>query len=307
MNARSCQLCGKPLSRLRVGSDGDFCSREHRNQHRLRAGMDRLEEANKVTSLMRRRENPRHISAARLMCNSALEHRGFLEPKQLATKTDIAAFAPVLPGPAAPRVSSAGDQYKPPRASRMPGTCLSRRADTSRMRIDARGALPVVPPRRQKLLAKISQAPLVSLRCQTPAPSAVPRDYGMLRRGQTRVHLGDASLAPGALQPRPALALDHQTHPRSIKSYALEGNALRVSIGMGFRVAPVNWRAFRSQPPAPATLVWPRTPRGVPRKSQDSTTANRNLEIQIPKFRARLPEVANRTRRAQFVFVFPAS
>ena len=78
MNVRSCQLCGKPLSRLRVGGDGDFCSREHRNQHRLAPRMDRLEEANKVTSLMRRRENPRHISAARLMCNSALERRGFL-------------------------------------------------------------------------------------------------------------------------------------------------------------------------------------------------------------------------------------
>ena len=105
MNARSCQLCGKPLSRLRVGGDGDFCSREHRNQHRLRRGMDRLEEANKVTSLMRRRENPRHISAARLMCNSALEHRAFLEPKQLVLKTGIAAFSPRLSGPAAPRRS----------------------------------------------------------------------------------------------------------------------------------------------------------------------------------------------------------
>src|ERR1035441_7128988 len=71
MSAKACLLCGKPLGRLRVGGDGEFCSREHRNQHRLRRGMDRLEEANKVTSLIRRRENPRHILAARLMCNSA--------------------------------------------------------------------------------------------------------------------------------------------------------------------------------------------------------------------------------------------
>src|SRR5450631_4075945 len=129
MNARTCQLCGKPLSRLRVGGDGDFCSREHRNQHRLRAGMDRLEEASKVTTLMRRRENPRQISAARLMCNSALERRGFFEPKTTAPKTDIAAFAPVLPGPAAPRVASGADRYVPPRASRLQGSDASRRAD----------------------------------------------------------------------------------------------------------------------------------------------------------------------------------
>src|ERR1017187_10362868 len=122
MNARSCQLCGKPLSRLRVGGDGDFCSREHRNQHRLRRGMDRLEEANKVTSLMRRRENPRQISASQLMCNSAQERRGFFEPRQSALRTDIAGYAPVLPGPAEPRVASGTDRYLPPRASRLPGT-----------------------------------------------------------------------------------------------------------------------------------------------------------------------------------------
>ena len=102
MNARTCQLCGKPLSRLRVGGDGDFCSREHRTQHRLRLGMDRLEEANKVTSLMRRRENPRHISAARLMCNSAQERRGFFEPKQAAPQDRHFRF---YPGPARSRRS----------------------------------------------------------------------------------------------------------------------------------------------------------------------------------------------------------
>jgi hypothetical protein len=143
---------------------------------------------------------------------------------------------------------------------------------------------------------------LVSLRCDTPAPTAVRRDYGMLRRGRIRVHLGNGSLAPGALQPRRAPALDYQTHPRSIRSFALEGNALRVSIGMGFRIAAVNWRSFLSRPPAPASLVWPRTPHRVPQGCQDFNATNRNLEIEIPKFRPRLPAVADRTRPAQFVF-----
>src|ERR1019366_503021 len=147
-----------------------------------------------------------------------------------------------------------------------------------------------------------TRAPMVSLRCDTPAPSPVRRDYGMLRRGRIRVDLGNGSLAPGALQPRRVLALEYQTHPRSIKSYALEGNALRVSIGMGFRVPGVNWRSFLSRPPAPAGLVWPRTPRRVPRGSQDFTATNRNLEIEIPKFGTRLPAVAARTRPAQFVY-----
>src|SRR5262249_13023869 len=81
MNARACQLCGKPLSRLRVGSDGDFCSKEHRNQFRLRAGIDRLNEVNKVASLMRRRESARQIALSSLAANAAQEPRGFLESR----------------------------------------------------------------------------------------------------------------------------------------------------------------------------------------------------------------------------------
>ncbi len=64
MSARTCLLCGKPLSRIWVGAGDDFCSREHGNQYRLKRGMDRLTEANKISSLMRRRENPRPIASA---------------------------------------------------------------------------------------------------------------------------------------------------------------------------------------------------------------------------------------------------
>jgi hypothetical protein len=308
MNARTCQLCGKPLSRLRVGGDGEFCSREHRNQHGLRSGMVRLEEANKVTTLMRRRENPRQISAERLMCNSALARRGFLEPKQRELQTDITSFSPVLPGPAAPRVASGADRYMPPRAVRLPRTDAPRRADAGRVRINGRGSLPLVPPRRQNLLAQIGQAPLVSLRCETPAPSAAPRQFGMLRQGRIRVHLGDASLAASGLAPRGALALDHRTDPRTIESFALEGNALRVSIGIGFRVAAVSWSDFLSQPPAPAALVWPVTPRRVLPERHNSTAAHRSLEVEISNLRASLPasfwrqKVAKAARPAQFVF-----
>jgi hypothetical protein len=301
MSVKACLLCGKPLGRLRVGGDGEFCSKEHRNQHRLRRGMDRLEEANKVTSLMRRRENPRHILAARLMCNSALEQRAYLEPKQLLPTTDIATFSPVIPGPAAPRVANGPDRYKAPRPTRL-SSGKARPADPSRLNIHERGTPPEVPPRRQKMSATITQAPLVSLRCKMPAPAPTRRDYPMLRRGRTRVHLGGQSLAPGAPQPQCEFTLERQTHPRSIKSHAVEGNALRVSVAVGFRPAAANWCEFLSRPPARASLVWSRTPRSIPRGSQDYAAMSRTLEVEIPKFDARLPAVADRSRPAQFVF-----
>ena len=67
MGLKTCRLCGRPLSRIRVGGDEDFCSREHRNQFRLRSSMGRLLEANKVANVMRRRETLRQIPASQLL------------------------------------------------------------------------------------------------------------------------------------------------------------------------------------------------------------------------------------------------
>jgi hypothetical protein len=68
MSAKCCLLCGAPLGRIRVGAGEDFCSREHRNQYRLKRSMECLSEANKVATLARRRENPKPLSIGALPC-----------------------------------------------------------------------------------------------------------------------------------------------------------------------------------------------------------------------------------------------
>jgi hypothetical protein len=83
MSARSCLLCGRALSRW-TGNGDDFCSREHRNQYRLRRSMDRLQEANKVASVMRRRESPRPLKSTQLINAGVREARGFNDPKLAA-------------------------------------------------------------------------------------------------------------------------------------------------------------------------------------------------------------------------------
>jgi hypothetical protein len=87
MNAKNCMLCGRPLGRIRVGAGGDFCSREHRNQYRLRRSMDCLTEANKVSTLARRRENPKALFADAAPGIAKAAPRGFLEapPVMLST------------------------------------------------------------------------------------------------------------------------------------------------------------------------------------------------------------------------------
>src|SRR5260370_42597203 len=201
----------------------------------------------------------------------------------------MAAFSPVLPGPAAPRVAGGADRYVSPQTSRPPKTSVSRRADASRILINGRGTVPLVPPRRQMLLVKISQRPMVSLRRDAPAAAAGPRVFGMLRQGRVRVHLGDAALAPGVFESRRAPALLYQTQLRGVKSCAVEGNALRVSIGIGFRVPTVNWRESFKRPPVQTALVWPPTPRPVAPESQAFPAAVPSLEIGIPRCPTSVP------------------
>src|ERR1700681_2063872 len=132
MNARTCQLCGKPLSRLRVGVDGDFCSREHKSQYGLRLGMERPQEAKKISSLMRRRENPRQLGAARLMCNSASSARVCDSPKLLAAQVTPAGRGPVFSVAGKPRMANQLQGYLQPQPARLPGISKARRPDSSR-------------------------------------------------------------------------------------------------------------------------------------------------------------------------------
>src|SRR5215831_13154100 len=150
MNARVCQLCGKPLSRLRVGSDGDFCSKEHRNQFRLRAGMDRLVEVNKVANLMRRRESTKQIPPAALIRNSALGHRGFMEPRPPAIASVPRLIELRLDAGTRPRIAASADQCLLPRVSPAPGSVQRPRTHTGAVRIRTREKQPAMPQSRRR-------------------------------------------------------------------------------------------------------------------------------------------------------------
>ena len=127
MNGRTCQLCGKPLSRIWAGGGGDFCSREHRNQHRLRCGMDTLLEANKHASLMRRRDQPRQFLTAHLQCNSAIEPRAFGPIRQLVARP-LLRHVPEGSSLARARVVTGDGRFLPPAAAGGPWAAQPRLA-----------------------------------------------------------------------------------------------------------------------------------------------------------------------------------
>lgn len=165
MAAKTCLYCGKALVFLRMGAGGDFCSREHHKQYRLRRGMDALAEADKVATLARRRETPKAVfappagapsEAGTILAEVAMAARAGLVPQ----------VAPMRKTPVAPVLRKTGaialqEPYAPPHAAR---AALEMKA----LSATARAALPMARLSwRPDGAAKAARGP-----CSVPAASA---------------------------------------------------------------------------------------------------------------------------------------
>jgi hypothetical protein len=269
MNGRTCQLCGKALSRFTVGSGGDFCSREHRNQFRLRLGMDRLMEANKVSSLMRRRENAKTIPAAQLARDSKILPRVAPLLKMPVRQPDV---HPIKPMAAA---------LEPTGIVARAGTLLSSPQIAAAILSTARS----MEPRSFNLQPQRSPMPLRTARFQArivPAGMLVPRLSGtriaQLRREVTelRLTLRRSYFGGNGIQVRPLrLPAQNCQEPqpaRRLNTSADRGCELRVSGGIGFRLPAPRIRSIEfakpcANPPARSTEARGLTSSARPQKS----------------------------------------
>lgn len=249
MSVRSCLLCGRALSRW-SGADDDFCSREHRNQYRLRRSMDRLQEANKVASVMRRRENPMRLKASRLINGGPQTPRAFVSAKLAPPQpASIPQVAPACP----PSMAPAGDMVKIP---------VTVAGSTKRMPSPApkpvRASAPVTLPLR--------------VAASTPEPQAAPPVRGLgnriaaaqIRRklmlgawkSTTRPLLN--SILRGVDAPRVyPMAGKARAGALGTAAAAAKGRALRVSLTAGFRIPEWKLRPSMLSVPNTAEMVWP--------------------------------------------------
>ena len=178
MGVRTCQLCGKPLGRMR--GDEEFCSREHRNQFQLRRGLDRLEEANKVANLMRRRETPRQIPTGQLAAAAAPQLRAVLEPARYPMRTAEAAFPPIAPALFRVKIAGRAGDFSNPASSlavRPPSVQSRREISTSIAWVSGASASPALGALKvQKGSAAMAPARFVSVTQGVSATRNSPRD-----------------------------------------------------------------------------------------------------------------------------------
>jgi len=249
MSARSCLLCGRPLSRW-TGSGDDFCSREHRNQYRLRRSMDRLQEANKVASVMRRRENPRPLTASRLVNGGPREPRGFADARPHAVQQLTA--APCLTPAGRPHLGAAR-KARPLAVPTVGSACHFASPAPSTLRSTAPARMPL------------------RLSIEAPGPQAAPPVRGAVRRRPAARSKRKLMAAPRSGGSRPAIdEIPRHLKPARVyplgesarvqaldRAAAAKGRALRVSLAAGFRIPEWTVRPIVFSVPVPAGLRAP--------------------------------------------------
>ncbi|MGA3020222.1 MAG: hypothetical protein ABSF62_24135, partial [Bryobacteraceae bacterium] len=260
MNARTCQLCGKPLSRFAVGSGGDFCSREHRNQYRLRLGMDRLMEANKVASLMRRRENAKQISAEFLLTDCNIAPRSYPPARIPAQSPSMNGFKPTPAGLFVPRLPKRSD-----RAAKLDCVRVALAAQPRSLPLAMSGGRGVVPPlpRSHKLSVQIPQSRKAIVRDRILKPDADPRAFGILRHPPLRVHIGSGNHKRYSITPVGAHSLKSSQRTHALPNHPVKGSELRVSASAGFRLPEPVRPAIELAKPGPVAMPFSKRPREV--------------------------------------------
>ncbi len=248
---RTCLLCDKPLSRIWLGAGEDFCSREHRNQYRLRRGMDRLLEANKVASLMRRRESPKPISPLRDIDEAGIPRRGFFDA-QIAHTADT----PLLPG-VWDRPGTTARSLLLAAEGRFVDGPVSRRLQPVPNRHPAEGPrlatgrkAPEIAPRRVRQAVHIAAAGPAKASGATRGAlengTRQAHSAGILWNGALRLHLDPKRVTPTFFHP---FYEPHGCRPQSFAGP--RGYSLRVSLGAGFRIQAARLRELRLELPKP--------------------------------------------------------
>jgi hypothetical protein len=249
MAARTCLLCGKPLSRIWAGTGEDFCSREHRNQYRLRRGMDRLLEANKVANVMRRRETPRQLPAASLRSAGPSSPRGYFD-SQRPRENQVSAFTPPpLPAALMAGLEASSDFLAP---SRILGRERPRKRSNAEPAV-FRVQPPLTPAVAMRSPAHVAQAPASAL-------SHAAADEETERRAMSsRWRSGVRPIAALRKRETPALATNplESARPAHQVIEPLQGRALRVSMAAGFRVPEWKLRGVSLARPEITGMSWP--------------------------------------------------
>jgi hypothetical protein len=213
--------------------------------------MDRLQEANKVASVMRRRESPRPLQAAQLINAGVQEARGFTDVKLSLRKPS--AIVPRVAPARSPRMAPVGDMVAVPNTAPAAGSPILCAGPSP-----SRSSAPVIAPLR---IVKDELSP----RCAPPVRGIDYRAAVAQVRRRLLATTWRTTTQPvlGGLLPRvrPSAAYPVASGARSgafgTAAAAAKGRALRVSLAVRFGIPEWKLRPLMLRGPSAAEIVWP--------------------------------------------------
>jgi hypothetical protein len=250
--------------------------------------MDRLVEVNKVASLMRRRESARQIPTANLICRGLTARHDFADliPTSLDSAPQLLTLHPaahITTGVV--RSFHSGVDTKPPAVR---GREQASRIHDQQMEIvPGGGAPPRLPARRHSLNTSFPRHGATAVNLAAADVAGDTRDFVKLAPpSEIRTHLGDG---PAMLRQLRRVWQDMTLQACAVRTTAAEGNALRVSIGLGFKIPPVRQHGRRVQPRMSNTLLAAERAVSLNGANHDTPVAVRPLTVPMPEIAVKLP------------------
>jgi hypothetical protein len=254
--------------------------------------MDRLEEANKVASLMRRRENPRPIPADRLMVLGAADPLPSTASAPFPVRHVEPQFSPIKPALFQVRIAVREQKFANPISD------LSRRSSAAASGLTTPASLSFAPRKLSADVKKtwkpeleLSRAAMVSMRCDVPAPKEKTRECGAALRVSRRAF-------PPARQTEPVSAgadsLEKLRKVHSLTVLPAEPAAAQPASyeRREFAKRDLVQRAPRRKPPATCGLPGTQLRPGAPPEVKDVEAALRACDIERREGVVRIPRLA---------------
>ncbi len=217
-------------------------------------------EANKVASLMRRRENLKPITLVQPESSSLLDPRSFPAAQISTTRTAVIEFKPIRAALAQTRLVRTQPTCLMLRADSVPGEAASRPMGQNGTRMRPRRL--AVPRIARKVISKVSvqQAQLAPLRQAVAPQQSERRLFEALSIGRRRPSFGHS-----LLQRRPSIAppFSKSCRVRTLSVDALLGRDEWKSQSKAFRPPQLRRRAVAVAPRRRSALNWNDGPRNL--------------------------------------------
>jgi len=220
--------------------------------------MDRLMEANKVASLMRRRESMKPINLVQPESASALDSRSFPAAQIATTRSPAIDFRPVPAALVVPTIMHSAPQCLALRGHSVAGVSVQRLMDKNGTQMRPRALAVPRSPRRVSSKVAVQQAQLTMLR-QGVAPQQVGRrPFNALPISRRKPAFGRS-----LLQRRPAIARPfvQSCRVRTLAVDMLVGRDAWKSQSKGFRPPQLRKRSVVVAPKSRSALDWNDDPR----------------------------------------------